>query len=146
VTVRDGERLDLQAQPASVAEARGFVRRVLTDWGMPEAVDTVALLTSELATNAVLHARTAFAVLVRRDGDEVRVDVLDGSAVPPRRRQNTATAATGRGVAMVDRLSASWGATPSTELDGFAKGVWFAVPVAGDSESTWAGDWLDGLT
>lgn len=145
VSVRGEERLDLQAEPASVAHARNFVRRVLLDWGMDEVVDTVTLLTSELATNAVLHARTGFAVRVSHDREDVRIDVLDGSAVPPRERRNTPTAATGRGVAMVARLSGAWGATDAADLHGFAKGVWFTVPIAGTGESAWDGDWLDGL-
>lgn len=146
MTVRDAVRLDLQAQPASVSEARRFVRRVLTEWDLPEVIDTVALLTSELATNAVLHARTPYAVLVQRDNGDVRVDVLDGSEVAPWRRKNTQLAATGRGVAMVERLSTAWGNTPAKDLQGFAKGVWFAVPASGVGESTWDGrDWPDGL-
>lgn len=144
VTVRDVERLDLEAQPASVSEARRFVRKVLGSWGYDEAIDTAALLTSELATNAVLHARTRYAVLVAQDDDHVRIEVLDGSAVPPRARVNSPTAATGRGVAMVDRLAAAWGATPPARLHGFAKGVWFTVPLVGSGDSSW-GDWAEGL-
>jgi anti-sigma regulatory factor (Ser/Thr protein kinase) len=123
-------RLDLPAEPASVGQARRFVRGVLDDWGLPDLVDTVMLLTSELATNAVLHARTAFAVVVSRRDDGVRVDVLDGSVVTPRNRQPTQMAATGRGVGMVATLAEQWGATPETELHGYAKGVYFTVPLS----------------
>ena len=122
-------RLDLPAEPASVGQARRFVRGVLADWGLGELVDTVQLLTSELATNAVLHARTAFAVVVSRTSEAVRVDVLDGSTVAPRNRQPSLTAATGRGVNMVEALADHWGATPETQLHGFAKGVYFTLPV-----------------
>ena len=111
-----------------MGQARRFVRRVLDDWGLEELVDTVTLLTSELATNAVLHARTAFAVVVSRSSKDVRVDVLDGSGVQPRNRQPSALAATGRGVNMVAALADQWGATPDTQLHGFAKGVFFTVP------------------
>ena len=122
-------RVDLPAEPASVAVARRFVRRALEEWGLDSLSDTVVLLTSELATNAILHARTAFAVVVSRSPDDVRVDVLDGSAVTPRNRQPSALAATGRGVNMVAALADHWGATPETQLHGFAKGVYFTVPV-----------------
>lgn len=121
-------RVDLPAEPASVGQARRFVRRVLDDWGLDDLIDTVQLLTSELATNAVLHARTAFAVLVSRTDNEVRVDVLDGSAVQPRSRQPSPTAATGRGVNMVAALAEQWGTTPESQLQGFAKGVYFTLP------------------
>jgi hypothetical protein len=145
VTVSGPRRLDLQAEPASVGEARSFVRRVLADWGLDEAVEVVTLLVSELATNAVLHARTSYAVVLSMGLDDLRVEVLDGSSVPPRHRQNSAAAATGRGVAMVDHLAASWGTHQSGELVGFAKGVWFTVPLAGSAEAMWAGDWTEGL-
>jgi hypothetical protein len=121
--------VDLPAEPASVGQARRFVRGVLADWKLESLVDTVTLLTSELATNAVLHARTGFAVVVSLSGREVRVDVLDGSMVTPRSRQPSLTAATGRGVNMVAALADDWGPTPQTQLHGFAKGVYFTVPI-----------------
>ncbi|MCW2598238.1 MAG: hypothetical protein JWM02_67 [Frankiales bacterium] len=144
VTVSGPQRLDLQAEPASVGEARRFVRHVLVDWGLDEAVELVTLLVSELATNAVLHARTAYAVVLSKGVDHLTVEVLDGSSVPPRHRQNSAAAATGRGVAMVDQLATSWGTHQSAVLPGFAKGVWFTVPLAG-APGAWSGDWLDQL-
>ena len=100
---------------------------MLADWGLTELSDTVVLLTSELATNAVLHARTAFAVVVTHAHAELRVDVLDGSVVGPRERRPSPTAATGRGVGMVATLADAWGPTPELELQGFAKGVYFTV-------------------
>ena len=145
VTPRDTERLDLQADSASVGAARRFVTELLDRWGCEEAVDTVSLLTSELATNAVLHARTPFAVLIAREDDSIRVDVLDHSRVQPTQRQNTAMAATGRGVAIVARLSTAWGTTQDADLHGFSKGVWFTIPVSGVETAAWEGDWLDGL-
>jgi anti-sigma regulatory factor (Ser/Thr protein kinase) len=143
VTVREADRVELAAEPASVGQSRRFVRHVLTGWGLDELVDTVCLLTSELATNAVLHARTPFAVVVSRDQDEVRVDVLDGSAAVPRARQHALTAATGRGVAIVARVASRWGATLPAELGGFAKGIWFTVPLAGLDEAAWTQAWAD---
>lgn len=103
---------------------------MLDDWGLEGLVDTGQLLTSELATNAVLHARTAFAVLVSRTDTEVRVDVLDGSVVQPRSRHASITAATGRGVNLVEMLAERWGTTPATQLEGFAKGVYFTLPTS----------------
>ena len=122
-------RLDLEGSPASVSQARRFVRQTLEAWHVDGAVDAAMLLTSELATNAVLHARSDFAVLVAQDGDQVRIDVLDGSPVAPQRRHHSSTAATGRGVALVESLASDWGLTPPDRLAGFAKGVWFSLPV-----------------
>jgi hypothetical protein len=132
VTGPDVLRLDLEGAPASVSQARRFVRQTLEAWEVDGAVDAAMLLTSELATNAVLHARSDFAVLVTHQGDQVRIDVLDGSPVPPQRRHHSSTAATGRGVALVESVASDWGLTPPDRLGGFAKGVWFTVPVDGD--------------
>ena len=135
------QRLELSADPSSVGEARRFVTRVLTGWGLTDAVDVVTLLVSELATNAVLHARTAYAVVVSTDRDDVTVEVHDGSAIAPKKRQNSTSAATGRGMAMVDRLAGSWGSRPAPK--GFAKTVWFTVPAAGAPDAVW--DLVDDL-
>ncbi|MFN2536518.1 MAG: ATP-binding protein [Mycobacteriales bacterium] len=121
-------RVDLPAEPASVGQARRFVRGVLDDWGLDDLVETATLLTSELATNAVLHARTTFAVVVSRSRRDVRVDVLDGSEVQARVRRPSPTAGTGRGVNIVAALADHWGPTPAKELHGFAKGVYFTMP------------------
>lgn len=145
MTVPDVERMDLEAEPVSVGAARRFVSQVLQRWGLDAAIDTAALLTSELATNAVLHARSAFAVVVARVEDGVRVDVLDGSTVRPVQRPQSTTSATGRGVAIVAELAAAWGTTSSGDLYGYSKGVWFTVPVAGVESGGWQGDWLAGL-
>lgn len=143
MAVSDPRRLDLPAEPSSVREARSFVKRVLVERGFNDAVDLVTLLVSELATNAVLHARTAYSVIVSTSRQDVTVEVLDGSDVPPRHRQNSSSAATGRGVALVDRLATSWGTSQAS--NGFAKGVWFTVPLAGAPDAAWSGDWLEGL-
>ena len=119
-----GDSFELPGRPVDVHCAP-----VSAPWAkMSELVDTVQLLTSELATNAVLHARTAFAVVVSLTAGVLRVDVLDGSAVPPRNRQPSLTAGTGRGVGMVEALADHWGATPEGQLHGFAKGVYFTLP------------------
>ena len=55
------------ADRTSVARARRFVRETLIGWGAGDATDDAVLLTSELATNAVVHART--------DADEFDEDV-----------------------------------------------------------------------
>src|SRR6476619_1510873 len=61
--------------PVSVGRARAFVFDALAD----TAVDgeLVRLLTSELATNAVLHAECDFRVRLRTDASIVRVEVIN---------------------------------------------------------------------
>jgi anti-sigma regulatory factor (Ser/Thr protein kinase) len=129
------ERIDLLADASSVGEARSFVRRVLISWDLEEPLDVVSLLVSELATNAVLHARTAYAVVLSHSVDSIRVEVLDDSSSSPRQRHQSASATTGRGVALVAHLASTWGTRQ--DQAGFAKGVWFTVPLSGVEDNAW---------
>jgi anti-sigma regulatory factor (Ser/Thr protein kinase) len=127
VTALPAERLDLPAEPSSVRAARAFVSRLLDEWDCAALTEIAVLLTSELATNVVIHARTPFAVVVARTRSGARVDVLDGSRTDPVLRDHDLSAPTGRGLALVAELAADWGATPRDALEGFAKGVRFSV-------------------
>ena len=127
VTAVHAERLDLLAEPSSVSAARRFVTRVLDAWGFDGLAETAALLTSELATNVVLHARTPYAVVVARVPGGAQVDVLDGSPDSPVVRNHDLSAPTGRGLGLVDSLAVVWGETPRPDLAGFAKGVRFTL-------------------
>ncbi len=144
MTASDTERVLLPSEPASVADARRFVRRVLLDWDLEDTVEVATLLVSELATNAVLHARTAYAVTVLRGASEVTIEVLDGSTVLPQVRRHSSTAATGRGVGLVERLATAWGVRSGSE-NGFVKAVWFTVPIGSAGQGDWVGNWLEGL-
>ena len=121
-------RMGMTADVSSVAATRRFLGGVLRSWRMPEVVEgDVELLASELATNAVRHAESAFTVIVRYDGDTVRVEVGDGSRALPRRRTPAVDDVSGRGLVLVEALSAGWGVIPT--VDG--KRVWFEVPASG---------------
>src|SRR5690348_2200437 len=61
----------------SVATARSFVRDTLQGWGFGDIVDDAVVLTSELVTNAVVHAGTAADVLCLRSDEGVRIEVAD---------------------------------------------------------------------
>ena len=92
-------------------DARRFVIDTLAAWGRVDLVDDAAVITTELAANAVLHARTDFTVSVsRRPDGTIRVAVRDASLVPPRRRQPAPYDGSGRGLGLVDAIAASWGA------------------------------------
>lgn len=112
----------------SAPQARRAVTGVLDEWGLSRLADTVALLVSEVVTNAVLHARTELTVSVARDGSGVRVSVTDGSSLPPAMRRHAATATTGRGLRLLDMLADSWSAEPA----GTGKTVSFTVTGARD--------------
>jgi anti-sigma regulatory factor (Ser/Thr protein kinase) len=116
--------------PESVGGARQFTRRTLVSWGADGLEDDARIVASELATNALLHARTPFTLTLTLDADRLRLTMADGSVTRPRmRRFNTAESTTGRGLRMVAELSHAWG----VEQDGQGKTVWceFRVPSAG---------------
>lgn len=115
-------QINLDGVRADVAKARAFVHDTLAEWGYDSVADDVVLLVSEVVTNAVLHARTGIVVALRHSSGEIRVDVADGSAALPQVRAYDASAATGRGLQLVDRLAKSWGVQPSAT----GKTVWFA--------------------
>lgn len=94
---------EFPADPAAVRDARDFVAASPECVGVDHVVLTLAV--SELATNAVLHARTAFVVTVERLSDGVRVSVTDGDPSLPRLREVGPESITGRGLAIVRSLS-----------------------------------------
>lgn len=107
----------------SPRRARRFVASTLVDWGCPGLVPTVELLTSELVTNAVVHAGTEVALVIRATTSTVRVAVHDDGEGIPRARQAPALATNGRGLAMVDKLAERWGVLQEPT----GKSVWFEV-------------------
>lgn len=121
------ERLDLPADVPSVRQARAFVRDAVRRSGRDDLADVAALLVSELATNVVLHARTAYAVVVSAARDRVRCDVLDDAIGGPAVQEHDASAASGRGLVLLSHMADAWGATPPEALSGFAKGVRFEL-------------------
>jgi anti-sigma regulatory factor (Ser/Thr protein kinase) len=110
-------------QPSSASAARRFVDSVLeVD---PPVAESLRLAVSEIATNALLHARTPFRVRVSRNS-VIRVEVQDSSSVRPMRREISAAEVSGRGLAIVDQLADRWGVAESVE----GKCVWFEVDIA----------------
>lgn len=106
------DTLRLPPRAASVPEARRFVMRCLERWSMDHLCETVALLTSEVVSNAVLHARTEVVLTATRLGDAVELRVSDGSAVRPVPRRHGADSTTGRGMHLLDRLAQEWEVLP----------------------------------
>ncbi|MHB1585182.1 MAG: ATP-binding protein [Acidimicrobiales bacterium] len=127
-------RLALPAGPDSPGQARRFVQRQLSGWGLDGLVDDISLVTTELVTNAVLHARSELEVVLEV-GDRVRLEVHDRSVRLPAMRTPSTLTATGRGLRLVELLAGTWGAEPT----GTGKVVWceFAMPAA--TGGTWDG-------
>ncbi|MFF2077573.1 ATP-binding protein [Kitasatospora sp. NPDC058162] len=105
----------LPYRPESVGIARSFVRTKLREWGLDDLVDDAVVIVSELATNAVeTCCRTRMLVGIRRPTDRtLRILVGDGSRSMPVMVQAGPDATSGRGLAMVHRLTRGrWGVTP----------------------------------
>ncbi|MEV0602209.1 ATP-binding protein [Streptomyces sp. NPDC050315] len=111
----------------SVREARDAVRTWLAEYGLHDAVETAELLVSELATNAVLHARSRFRLTLTLCRGVLRCEVADQvrDAPPPGRAGACEDSENGRGLFLVDALSERWGSTLLE--DGQGKCVWFEL-------------------
>lgn len=112
------EHIGVPMATSSPRVARQFVAARLADI---DRVDDVALLTSELVTNAVTHARSAADVTLRRDGRAVRVEVRDRDVAPPRKRRPDERG--GRGLHLVEAIADRWG----IETRHPGKVVWFEI-------------------
>ncbi|PBC65260.1 hypothetical protein BKI49_04020 [Streptomyces sp. Tue6028] len=106
----------LPSDPASVSAARKFVADVLVEWGLPcdsEVADTVRLIVSELATNAVQHTfgqSPTFTVDVRLERDEqLRLGVTDSHPRFPKRLPAAVQQDNGRGMVIIRWLTAECG-------------------------------------
>ena len=133
--------LTLAPSVDSVGVGRRLVTAALAEWGLDDLAYTATLLTSEVLTNSLLHARTQIVLTVERSGPAtVSISVHDGSPLIPRRRRHARDATTGRGLELLDRLAQSWQVEPTTG------GKTLTFTVGGDSDpwAEFAGiDWMD---
>lgn len=130
--------LPLSASPRSVARARRWVGSICRELGREDLVESAELGVSELVTNAVLHGAEPIGIQVRGTASHPRVEVLDGSVeppVPPTASQDDVLTTFGRGLAIVARTAASWGAS----IEPHGKIVWFepAPDVRDDADPRW---------
>jgi anti-sigma regulatory factor (Ser/Thr protein kinase) len=118
---------DLPPSPQATPLARKFVAGHLAGVA-PDVVADVELLTSELVTNVILHARTHVHVGIAHDADNVLVVVQDFSDKTTAERADTTAAGlreSGRGMAIVASLADDfgWKRLP----DEVGKVMWFAI-------------------
>ena len=129
--IRIGE-LSLPAEPVRVGEARRHVASIIRDWQVDVDVDTAVLLTSEVFTNAIVHAAAPGEVirLVEVwDGEQFRIEVHDsrlGAPESDERTLDSATEESGRGLGMVDLLAETWGVEKTNK----GKQVYFTLGLA----------------
>ena len=122
VTAKDASfHLELEPKPLAAGVARRFV---VNHAGDMAAEGALALLTSELVTNGMLHAGTRLMVGIVTGADYVLVAVRDESnagalLIPP----PDVGRPSGRGLLLVDALASQWGVF---RHDG-GKTVWFTL-------------------
>jgi anti-sigma regulatory factor (Ser/Thr protein kinase) len=123
IATRSEVRADFPPEAASAARARRFVDATLRSWACDPLLDIATLLVSELVSNAVLHAGTVIHVVIRMNGELVRVEVHDANARNPIRKHYSSLATTGRGLLLVERMAHDWGVEHDTD----GKHVWFEL-------------------
>jgi anti-sigma regulatory factor (Ser/Thr protein kinase) len=104
--------LSLDAVPESPRLARQFVADRLHQWHYDRLGSTAALLTSEIVTNAVVHAGSPLVLGIEDQGDGVLLSVEDAEPMLPVPRDAMPEDTGGRGLAIVAALAAEWGVEP----------------------------------
>ncbi|MEU3917810.1 SpoIIE family protein phosphatase [Streptomyces sp. NPDC029004] len=113
--------------PDAVAHARRFTSRTLRSWQVTEEADTILLIVSELVTNALVHTQGQVRLDFTLAGARLRVAVSDTSPRAPVKPSNVNWDATGgRGILLVQAVSAAYGSVP---LSG-GKQVWADVALS----------------
>jgi anti-sigma regulatory factor (Ser/Thr protein kinase) len=122
-----GETVRLEPGTRAPSQARRWLAGLCTSWSCEAVAGDAALLVSELATNAVLHASSPIAVRAAYVPPTLTVSVTDalpGDVVHPLPEDGTKGGAEhGRGLFIVRALADEWGV--AHEEDG--KSVWFRL-------------------
>lgn len=118
------EAKNFPPESATPKEARKFVRDTLSKWNWSSLEEVALLLTSELVTNSVMHARTPVQVNLHKELDHIRIEVIDFQAdTLPKIRHYGIDSTTGRGLLLLKSMSRAWG----TEVISKGKVVWFEI-------------------
>jgi anti-sigma regulatory factor (Ser/Thr protein kinase) len=94
---------------SAVPAARRFVAGVLRSWGEESKLVDASVVVSEMTTNAVLHAASAFRVHLTREDGVIRISVDDVGPARPEPRQAAPEDFGGRGMQLIKALTLRWG-------------------------------------
>ena len=119
-------RAQFPAVGTSALGARRFVSDALGD--VPDqASESIILVASELATNAVRHAGSAFEIRIEQLPDRIHIEVEDDGGGQPVVRSPGPYDTSGRGLQIVEELADEWGVIPREGTEG--KIVWATIPL-----------------
>jgi anti-sigma regulatory factor (Ser/Thr protein kinase) len=118
--VESTDHVHLDPLPRVVGEARGFMRDHAPEM-TAEVIEALLLLTSELVTNAVIHARTAIELGITVTDNSVVVTVHDEDLNHEPAREGREG---GWGLGLVRQLAADF---EMEHHDGDGKTAWFRV-------------------
>jgi anti-sigma regulatory factor (Ser/Thr protein kinase) len=126
-------RRSFDATPTSVPQARTFVLHHLPQLARSTR-ESIALIVSELATNAVAHAATSFTIAVKLTKQSLTLEVTDLSSLPatPAEHIPPPSEPHGRGLFIVTQLVSEWGVTANPTTSG--KTVWVKLPLGAHGE------------
>jgi anti-sigma regulatory factor (Ser/Thr protein kinase) len=133
-----------------VRDARHFVGETVARETIGAGDDDVRLITSELVTNAVVHARTPYTVSVACTGMMVLIEVTDGSKEfgpltlsgwwrSTFRRQHPSGHRGGFGLTLVQAVALRWG----WETTRVGKTVWAILQARGGTRPATSGNGSD---
>ncbi|MBO4209987.1 ATP-binding SpoIIE family protein phosphatase [Micromonospora echinofusca] len=121
--------MEVPAEPTAPSRVRHWMSAQLAAWQVPEQVIGAAVLcTSELTTNALLHAGTAARVEIDLSPERLLVSVADsGTRGTVTRAQTDTLSSRGRGLGLIEELSDAWGTDPTVR----GSTVWFEMLIPG---------------
>ena len=96
----------------SIRAARHFVTGTLTQAAGDALVDDAAIIATELAANAVLHAKSAFTVTVSASVSAVRIAVRDERLLTPASGDEPFKVRRDHGLGVVSRIARGWTVEP----------------------------------
>jgi anti-sigma regulatory factor (Ser/Thr protein kinase) len=105
--------LELAALPSASQCARKHTRQALRDWNLADLGEPAELIISELVTNAIEASRASGTGLQVRlamfsDHERLLIQVHDSNPEPPVACHGADMAEAGRGLILVDSVSAAW--------------------------------------
>ena len=117
VGARSGTTRTFAFSRGAPAAARHFTVATLGAWGAGDLADDAALVVTELAANAIVHAHSAFTVVLSARDDLLRISVRDASPLAGAGLR----AAPLHGLGAVDAMASRWGVE---SLGNAGKTVW----------------------